>query len=704
MLKKIPTPETVINLVDKAKEILLSISPQQNLFDNCDSFLKKIIGENIFESAVVWIRKEHAEGVPFHSWEQLYKSDKEEKMVSLYQFLFPFENLSFGKWMITSNEENPEYSHLICAIGEKIRIVFTFLSEYTPDIQAEVKAFVEVLLFWGKILAQKIYDYRQGEELEELLLMRNMYEQAREEAQEKEKLFTLVSEHTQDLIILHESNGAVAYASPSVEALLGYEVRDLFTKQLRDLIHPEDFAGLKDLFDKARKNKGKLDNLEYRAIHRDGRAVWVESSIKLIYHENEKLARFQTVTRDINARKEAERRLMEEKNKAEKANQAKSEFLSTISHEIRTPMNAVIGLSHLLMEDNPRPDQLNTLRTLHFSAENLLFLINDILDYSKIEAGKITFENKEYNLYELVDGIHRTFQPKTGDKNISFQLEWDRRIPKRIIGDQVRLAQILNNLIGNAIKFTEKGEIKLKIDLLKQTEANVDLRFAVEDTGIGIPLGKQKEIFNRFSQAADNTTRKFGGTGLGLAITKNLLELQGSEIQLESEVGKGSCFFFNINFKLAKDQQNSQKKDLKKRIEAGELEGLRVLVAEDNSVNRMIVERFLKKWGIDARFAVDGQEALDLVKAERFDLVLMDIHMPIKDGLEASMEIRHHLGLDNHSLPIVALTASTMTEDKEKAAAAGMDGYIGKPFDPYELFQKIYRYGKEKRLGGLIYK
>lgn len=667
------------------------------------SFLQPITEIDCFKSASLW-RKTTADRLDSeHRWKFL-SSGKIDFDVSLFQdILVKYEGLQVGKW-VHVQEVSPEKYFMLVVLSEDLIIILELYNADLPASYSDINHFVKALSFFGKFLSEKIKLEYQQDHYQELHLIKKLYKQAKEEAAEKEKLFKLISENTKDVILLHQPKGDVVFASASVESLLGYKISDLFSLNLSELVHDEDWPKQKLNFLNSTTSMQTVENVAFRAKRKDGSFVWVESSVKPIYDEIGELTQFLTISRDITKRKENESIIMEAKRKAEAANEAKSDFLSTMSHEIRTPMNAVIGLSHLLMQENPRPDQLNTLRTLHFSAENLLSLINDILDYSKIEAGKITLENREYNLYELVDGIHRTFQPKASDKNLEFRLQWDRQIPRRIIGDQVRLSQVLNNLISNALKFTESGEVVLQIDLLEKRENEISLHFAVWDTGIGIPQEKQDQVFSRFSQANESTTRKYGGTGLGLAITKNLLELQGSKIQLKSELGKGSCFFFEVSFKSVNDEVENPKEIIKKKLESNELKGLKVLVAEDNAVNRMIVERFLRKWGILATFVPNGKMALEEVSKSSFDLILMDIHMPVMDGLQASYAIRHQLGKSSEELPIVALTASTLAEDRQEAEAAGMDGYIAKPFDPYDLFQKIYRFGKIKDHKNLIYR
>jgi CheY-like chemotaxis protein len=358
-------------------------------------------------------------------------------------------------------------------------------------------------------------------------------------------------------------------------------------------------------------------------------------------------------------------------------------FLSVMSHEIRTPLNAVIGMSHILMDDDPRESQKENLEILSFSAQNLLALINDILDYTKIETGNMILENSNVNLKELVSHTLNSLQFKTEEKEMVLKSEIDHRIPEFVIGDNTRLYQILINLLGNSVKFTEKGEVKLKLDLLEENANSVRVRFEVSDTGIGIPSDKKDYIFNAYTQASSDTTRKYGGTGLGLAITKRLLELHHSEIHLESELGSGSVFSFIIEFK--RSTHSAMKADTQTPFH--ELSGS-ILVVDDNEINRMLASKVLSKWGLKVSFAENGQIALDKVQQEHYDLILMDLHMPVMDGMEASKAIRQ-LGGHHIKVPIVALTASLFSQELETITECGMDGYVIKPFIPNELYSKV---------------
>ena len=381
--------------------------------------------------------------------------------------------------------------------------------------------------------------------------------------------------------------------------------------------------------------------------------------------------------------------------RAEKASRAKAEFLSNMSHEIRTPLNAVVGLSHHLMEGETTEEQQESLRVLNFSANNLMMLVNDILDFSKIEAGKVEFEHVEFDLEELTSSIMHSHELSAQQKGIELEYCPTADLPRRLVGDPTRIGQVLNNLVSNAVKFTEKGWVHLTVDTREVTDTHAELHFAVSDSGIGISPEKHAEIFQNFSQAEGNTTRKFGGTGLGLAITKRLTELMGSEIQLESTVGEGSTFRFSLTLELAQQQEETVSEPLDSDQEQ-QLQGYKVLVAEDNEINTFVLQKFLEKWGLEAEFAVNGRQACDMVDQGGFDLVLMDLQMPEMDGYEATRQIRAKGTKEFSNLPIVALTASAMIEIQDRAYAVGMNDYVSKPFNPEELFQKIAKYTRGK--------
>jgi signal transduction histidine kinase/CheY-like chemotaxis protein len=386
----------------------------------------------------------------------------------------------------------------------------------------------------------------------------------------------------------------------------------------------------------------------------------------------------------IRKTKALETELINAKEAAEKAAMAKSEFLSVMSHEIRTPLNAIIGTIMLLQYQDLQPDQKELLNVMEISSENLLSLINDVLDYSKLEEGKIIFAERNINILHFLKNIKMANRVKAEERGNLIKIIYDDDIPEFVVGDDVRLGQILNNLVSNAVKFTKEGSIIIRVELQKMHKTELEIGFSIEDSGIGIPKEKQELIFERFTQANNNITREFGGSGLGLTIIRRLLQLQGSDIFIESEPGVGSKFFFTLKFKKSSTEIREEAKqsgDLK-----FDLTGTRILLVEDVEFNVMVAQRMLRNWHATVDHAENGAVAVEKVKANEYDLILMDIQMPIMDGYTATNEIRKF----NNELPIIALTASIITPDIQgKAFGAGMNGCITKPFNPNDLYSVI---------------
>ena len=419
-----------------------------------------------------------------------------------------------------------------------------------------------------------------------------------------------------------------------------------------------------------------------------------DSTVDLDNSTNDLIDIIKFLYEQINKAKKLENQLINSKEIAEKAVAVKAQFLSTMSHEIRTPINAVIGFTTLLQQMAPKPEQLEYLELLQFSAENLLVLINDILDFSKIEAGKIDFEEVDFLLKDLINNIKLANLPKAVEKNIQLKLYLDQDIPDIVVGDQVRIGQVLTNLVSNAVKFTQYGKVTITVSLNSIKNEYVFVDFEVSDTGIGIAPENLNQIFESFTQASVDTTRKFGGTGLGLSITKKLLELMGSEIRVISEIGKGSTFNFTLKVKKSATKYiNKQINQL--NLDDKILEGVKVLIAEDNFINAILAKQFMKLWKIECDVAENGKEALKMIINNNYDLVLMDLQMPEMDGYQTTMEVRKLNSGNYKNLPIIAVTASAMLDIKDKAFLAGMNDYISKPFNPNELYKKIAQYCKK---------
>ncbi len=387
--------------------------------------------------------------------------------------------------------------------------------------------------------------------------------------------------------------------------------------------------------------------------------------------------------RNITFRKKAEQELIAARKKAEAGTQAKAQFLSNMSHELRTPLNGIIGITNILLAEQRMPSEQQHLEMLKYSSDHMLDVINNILDYNKIEAGKVELEKVFFNLSKEINKLGSFFIHEARKKNLAFEVVLPEMINREVIGDVVRLRQVLTNLLSNAIKFTEKGFVKLEIETVEKISDNTCvLRFSVSDSGIGIERSKMKKIFDSFTQADVRTTRRYGGTGLGLTISGKLIELMGGELKVESIHGKSSRFWFDLIFECSKEGAQTQEN---KKRKLTDLTGCHVLIAEDNAINMIVAKRMLERWNAKVTEAENGAIAVKYAEEQQFDIILMDIEMPVMDGLSAVEKIRSF----NNRVPIIALSANAAEDKQSDLRIKGLNEYIQKPFLPEELHGKI---------------
>ncbi len=517
--------------------------------------------------------------------------------------------------------------------------------------------------------------------------------------QESEQRFKLLTNNIPGTVYLSENdeNWTKIFLNDEIEVLTGYKKSLFLDKQISliDLVHPDDRQNLKEYTTERIENHSSF-HVVYRLRKSSGDYIWVEEFGDVILRDG-KIAFIEGILFDITAKKEIESEI-KAREYAEASSKAKSEFLANMSHEIRTPLNAIIGFSSILKETQLDNSQQEYLATVNHSADILLDVVNDILDFSKIETGKLELEYKKTNLYELSHQIIDIIRFDSEQKNISLSLKIDKEVPKYIVTDALRIKQVLLNLLSNAVKFTNKGKVQFQIEFIGKTETNAKLKFSVIDSGIGIKKANQEKIFEPFSQEDNSTTRKYGGTGLGLAISNKILKLMYSKLELESEINKGSTFYFELEAKYFEDTIDSEY-DIDVREMEVNYEDIslihkksvfssskRVLVVEDNKINMLLARTMIKKIIPDAIIfeASNGKIGVEKCSEVNPDLVLLDIQMPIKNGYEAALDIRKF----NPKVPIVALTAGTIKGEKEKCIESGMNDYISKPIDK-DIFESI---------------
>lgn len=507
--------------------------------------------------------------------------------------------------------------------------------------------------------------------------------------QEKIKADTIIK-NMDSMVVVSNIEGVILFASPSVEVMLGYTVEEIIGDKWWDVTFENPYEAIKVknaikkfiLFDES----NHIDISKRKIKTKAGNYKWIEWQVSKGVNET-----YISVGRDITNRILNEVELKKAKDFAEQSLKVKSEFLANMSHEIRTPLNSIIGFTDLLLETEITSEQQLHLETMKNSGEILLSLINNVLDLSKLDSDKFVIEEVSFNLHKNLNEVVRLMKIKSDEKNISLKLIIDPNTPMQVIGDSNRLGQILLNLIGNAVKFTNEGSVTVFVKMLSQKNNISDVRIEIKDTGIGIVSNKINTVFGAFSQAKSDTSRIYGGTGLGLTIVKKLIKLLNGEIKVESKFGEGSVFKITLPFKKSEEVTYEEEKENNSLDQPLELT---ILLVDDNRTNQLLAKTRLERWKCKVDLAGNGIESVKMAQQKIYDIILMDIQMPIMDGYEATKIIKNDISAEVSKIPIIAMSAYTSASDIDRALKAGMDDYVFKPFKPKELYKVLEKFGK----------
>ncbi len=508
-----------------------------------------------------------------------------------------------------------------------------------------------------------------------------------EDLRKSEAMYRLLADNVRDVIWTTDNNFNITYASPSIKNLTGYTPEEFIhlPKELQ-LSHRfrRKFISVRRFLLKEAKRKSPNTRLwEFEWIHKKGHTLWVETSTSAIYAENGNFSGFVCVTRETTKKVRARNELKKAKETALEASRAKSEFLANMSHEIRTPMNGVLGMLQLLQRTPLDAEQENYVETALSSGNSLLKIISDILDFSKIEAGKIDLEESRFSLVDVIETTVASFESLIDLQRVKLNIKIEKPLPDFVIADETRLRQILFNLIGNAIKFTERGQIGVRLNHEETGDGRIKLLFTISDTGIGVAKQKIESLFEPFVQADGSFRRRYSGTGLGLSIVKTLIEMMKGEIHISSEVGQGTEVNFLVFVKACSPMVKEP--EVKKNIPLVMPHSQKILVVEDENINAMVVSAMLEKLGHHPTLVDNGEKALAILQDNYFDCILMDIQMPHMDGIETAKAIRQRSHENCRNIPIIALTAHAMIGDKERFLEAGMNDYLTKPVEIEDL-------------------
>jgi PAS domain S-box-containing protein len=494
--------------------------------------------------------------------------------------------------------------------------------------------------------------------------------------------FAVVVKNSADIICSVDAQTLrIQSINPAVEKIMGFKPEELIDKSVINFAVEEQRIAFSQKLAEIVKDSLASSVFEFKFSTFNKNVIWAECRAA---YQNKTI--FLNIS-DISPQKSYQNQLIKSKETAEYGKKVKETFLANMSHELRTPVNGIIGLTSLLRKTDLDEQQNSMIDLLEVSSQSLLGVINDVLDISKMEAGKFSIVRSSNNLHDLVRSVYGLLKFKADEQNIEFILEIASGVPDYLMVDSLRLNQILMNLLSNAIKFTERGYVKLKISVLQKHNDQVKLKFTIEDSGIGIPEKMISKIFDSFEQAEEDTAARYGGTGLGLAIVKRLVELKGGELTVSSQIGRGSVFNF-VNWYTISDKPK-EKIDRRTDKTLEQFENVSILVAEDNLVNQFMLSKMLKDWGVEVEMVDNGRKVIDRLQQKDYDLILMDTHMPEMNGYEAAKAIRHDFDEPKRNIPIISLSAASFDYEQEEAIVAGMNDVLSKPFQPQDLHSKI---------------
>jgi len=559
-------------------------------------------------------------------------------------------------------------------------ILVIFVTAISKESKYAVKGFGAGAIDY---LYKPLDPYITSAKVDSFITLARQQEEIKQKSEELKNYAVVVKNSADIIATVDAASLRIKTINPAVEKLLGYTQAEILGKSIIDLAVEEERDAFRKKIGEAIKDNLQFANFEFQFDTFDKRVIWTECRVS---YRNKVL--FFNIN-DCTPQKSYQQQLIKSKEAAEYGKKVKETFLANMSHELRTPVNGIIGLTNLLRKTGITEQQGSLLDMMETSSRSLLGVINDVLDISKIEAGKFNIVRSANNLRDIVNSVYGLLKFSADEKDIQFELDVDNDVPSTLSIDSLRINQILMNLLSNAIKFTDRGIVKLSVSVLQKNQDKVKLKFSVEDSGIGIPTDRLSKIFDSFEQAEDDTANKYGGTGLGLTIVKKLVELKGGELTVSSQVGKGSVFNFINWFSIATEpESNSTRKPAKS---LSPFVDLRVLVAEDNMINQFMLVKMLKDWNIKVEVADNGTSALERLKEESFDLVLMDTHMPGMNGYQAARSIRMDFEEPKRSVPIISLSAAAYEHEHQEAISSGMNDVLPKPFEPQELHSKILK-------------